>query len=155
MLLDSSEQKLAHIGKKMNAYIDKPEQLVGLKNDLLSEVKYRIENKTTEPKWLIMIANFKDFCMHSMINDDEMALLMNAGNLGIHLIICSEYSYLGQSFEQVPKYVRGQALAGLISMRLGDQDIFKQRFMSNEKSPEAYECYFAMDHHHIKIKIPK
>ena len=155
MLLDSSEQKLAHIGKKMNAYIDKPEQLVGLKNDLLSEVKYRIENKTTEPKWLIMIANFKDFCMHSMINDEEMALLMNAGNLGIHLIICSEYSYLGQSFEQVPKYVRGQALAGLISMRLGDQDIFKQRFMSNEKSPEAYECYFAMDHHHIKIKIPK
>lgn len=155
MLLDTSDQKLAEIGESLNAYISKAEQFSGLKNDLLSEIKYRIENKTNEPKWLIMIANFKDFCTNSMVNDEEIAMLMNAGNLGIHLIICSEYSYLGQSFEQVPKYVRGQALAGLLSMRLGDQDIFKQRFMANEKSPEAYECYFAMDHHHVKIKIPK
>ncbi|MEI3604073.1 type VII secretion protein EssC [Pseudogracilibacillus sp. SE30717A] len=155
MLLDSPEQKLEKIGEQLDAYITQPDQLVGLKNDLLSEVKYRVENKTDEPKWLIMIANFKDFCQQSMITNEEMTSLMGAAKFGIHLIMCSEYSYLGQSYEQIPKFVRSQALAGLVNMRLGDQDIFKQRFISNEKSPEAYECYFAMDHQHVKIKIPK
>src|SRR5699024_5710010 len=126
-----------------------------LKNDLLSEVKYRVEHKTDEPKWLIMIVNFKEFCIHSMINDEEISTLMNAANLGLHFIICSDYSYLGQSFEQIPKYVRSQALAGIISMPLGDQDIFKHRFIANEKTLEEFECYFAMDHQYVKIKIPK
>ena len=155
MLIDSSEQKLEKIGQELEAYIAQPEQLAGLKNDLLSEVKYRVENKTDEPNWLIMIANFKDFCQQSMITNEEMANLVNASKLGIHLILCSDYSYLGQSYEQVPKFVRSQALAGLVAMRLSDQDVFKQRFISNEQSPEAYECYFAMDHQHVKIKIPQ
>lgn len=155
LLLDTAEEKLAHIGKEMEAYISKPEQLAGLKNDLISEVKYRSENKLTEPQWLIMIADFKDFCMQSMISEEEIRSLVNAASLGIHLIICSEYNYLGQSFEPVPKYVRSNALAGLICMRLGDQDVFKQRYIANEPSLETDECYFAMDHHFEKIKLPR
>ncbi|HLR70278.1 MAG TPA: type VII secretion protein EssC [Pseudogracilibacillus sp.] len=155
MLIDTPDKNMEQIGQQMNAYVANNEQLVGLKNDLLSEVKYRVEHKTDEPKWLIMIVNFKEFCIHSMINDEEISTLMNAANLGLHFIICSDYSYLGQSFEQIPKYVRSQALAGIISMPLGDQDIFKHRFIANEKTLEAFECYFAMDHQYVKIKIPK
>lgn len=155
MVMDTAEQNLAHIGESVNAYISKPEQFLGLKNDLLSEIDYRIENKVAEPKWLIFIANFKDFCLQSMVTEEEMNKFMNASALGIHFIICSEYSYLGQSYEQIPKFVRNQALAGIIGMRLSDQDVFKQLFISNEKAPEAYECYFAMDHQHAKIKIPE
>lgn len=154
LLLDTAEEKLKDIGQEMEAYISKPEQLAGLKNDLINEIKYRIENKTNEPEWLIMIANFKDFCMHSMITEAEISQLINASHLGIHLIICSEYSYLGQSFESAPKYVRSNALAGLICMRLSDQDIFKQRYIANEKSLGNFECYFAMDHHYEKMKLP-
>lgn len=155
MIFDTADQKLAQIGEKTNAYIANPEQFIGMKNDLLSEIDYRIEHKTKEPKWLIFIANFKDFCMHTLMKDEEIIKLINASKLGIHFILCSEYSYLGQSYEQIPKFVRNQAVAGLIGMRLSDQDMFKQRFISNEKSPEAFECYFAMDHDHVKIKIPQ
>src|SRR5699024_2004379 len=143
------------IGKDLNAYVSQPEQFVTLKNDLLSEIKYRVENKEKTPQWMIMIANFKDFCVHSMMTDEEIETFMNAGNLGMHFILCSDFSCLGQSYERIPKYVRSQALAGLICMRLSDQDIFKQRFISNEKMLEPYECYFAMDHQYTKIKIPQ
>ncbi len=110
---------------------------------------------TTAPEWLIMITNFKDFVTHSMMEQDEMMKLWNASSLGIQMIVCSDYSYLGASFEQIPKFIRSQALAGLLGVQLSDQDIFKQRFMSNEKSLEAFEYYFALDHQHVKIKIPQ
>ena len=155
MLLDTADQKLARIGDDFNAYISKPEQLSSLKNDLVAEIKARNEEGVVEPGWVIMIADFKDFNKNSMISDDEIAALINAGNVGIHLVICSEYSYLGQSYEQVPKYVRSQVLSGIVAMRLGDQDMFKQRFISNEPVLNAYECYYAMDHQYTKLKIPE
>ncbi len=155
MLIDTTEQKLAGIEADLNSYISKHEQFTTLKKDLLTEVAYRNEHKDTNPPWLIMVANFKEFTMHSMMKDEEITTLMHAANVGIHFIICSEYSYLGQSYEQIPKYVRNQALAGLICMRLGDQDLFKQRFISNEPVLENDECYFAMDHHYTKLKLPR
>lgn len=155
MLIDTPDKGLEQIGMQMNAYIAENEQLLGLKNDLLNDIKYRAENKTEDPKWIIMIANFKEFCIHSMITDEEIATLMQASNLGVHLVICDDYNYLGRSFEQIPKYVRSQALAGLIGMQLGDQDIFKQRFIANEKALGKFESYFAMDHQYVKVKIPQ
>src|SRR5690625_624951 len=155
MLIDASNQPLVEVGKEMGAYVTDPNSFQALKRDLLSDIDYRVENNTTEPEWLIMITNFKDFITQSMMNQDEITKLWNASSLGIRLIICSDYSYLGQSYEQIPKFVRGQALAGFLGVQLSDQDIFKQRFMSKEKSLEAYEYYFAMDHEYVKIKIPQ
>ncbi len=155
MLIDASNQPLVEVGKEMGAYVTDPNSFQALKRDLLSDIDYRVENNTTEPEWLIMITNFKDFITQSMMNQDEITKLWNASSLGIRLIICSDYSYLGQSYEQIPKFVRSQALAGFLGVQLSDQDIFKQRFMSKEKSLEAYEYYFAMDHEYVKIKIPQ
>lgn len=154
MVIDTSDKKLEDIGKELESYIYQPEQLAGLKNDLLEEIRYRQENKIAEPKWLIMIANVREFVMHSMITEDEINSLIHATSLGFQFIICSEYSYLGTSFEQVPKTIRSNALAGLVCMRLSDQDVFKQRYISNEKTLEPYESYFAMDHQYEKIKLP-
>lgn len=155
MLVDSPNKPLEKCGKEANVYVTETASYAALKKDLLKDIDYRIENNTTEPEWLIMIANFKEFATHSLMDPDEMIKLWEASNLGIRLIICSDYSYLGQSFEQIPKYVRGQALAGLLGVQLSDQDIFRQRFMSNEKALQAYEYYFAMDNEHIRIKIPE
>lgn len=154
MLIDASSQPLAEIGASLGAYVSETNSFTALKRDLLSDIDYRMEHKTTEPEWLIMITDFKEFIIQSMMETEEMTKLWNASNLGINLIICSDYSYLGQSYEQIPKFVRSQALAGVLGVQLGDQDIFKQRYMSNEKSLEAYEYYFAMDHEYVKVKIP-
>jgi DNA segregation ATPase FtsK/SpoIIIE, S-DNA-T family len=81
-------------------------------------------------------------------------MMERGSKAGIHFIICSDYTYLGISYEQIPKYLRSQAIFGLVGMRLGDQDIFKQPYIRQEQYPEAYECYVAMDHQHVKVKIP-
>ena len=155
MILDTSEEMLATIGKGTNAYLSTPDQLVAVKNDLLAEIANRLENKTDGADWIIFIASLKDFCAQTMVTEEEMNTLFHATQAGVYLIVCSEYSYLGQSFEPVPKYIRSQAVAGVLGMRLSDQDIFKQPYMSNEKSPEPYECYFTMEQHHVKMKIPE
>lgn len=127
----------------------------GIKNDLIMEVNDRIKEGITEPKWLIYIPDFKAFSQQSMLTDDEIQTLMKGSNVGIHFIFSGEYSYIGQSYEQVPKYIRGQSVAGIVAMRLGDQDLYKQRFIANEPTLAAYECYFAMDHQYEKVKIPE
>mgnify|MGYP006928714301 FL=1 len=155
MILDTPEEMLASTGKSTNAYLSTPDQLVAVKNDLLAEIANRLENKTDGANWIIFISSIKDFCAQTMLTEEEMSTLFHATHVGVYLIVCSEYSYLGQSFEPVPKYVRLQAVAGVLGMRLSDQDIFKQPYMSNENSPEPYECYFAMEQHHVKMKIPE
>ncbi|MCR1836242.1 hypothetical protein NSA56_18080 [Oceanobacillus caeni] len=101
-----------------------------------------------------MIADFKDFTERSNLEEEIEKFLNDGVKSGIHFILCSDYSYIGISYERIAKYARSQTTVGLVSMRLGDQDIFKQPFIRQEKYPKAYEVYFAMDHDHLKIKIP-
>ncbi len=155
MVLDTTNERLKAIGAEMDAYITEEEQMPGIKNDLIMEVNDRIKEGITEPKWLIYIPDFKAFSQQSMLTDDEIQTLMKGSNVGIHFIFSGEYSYIGQSYEQVPKYIRGQSVAGIVAMRLGDQDLYKQRFIANEPTLAAYECYFAMDHQYEKVKIPE
>ncbi len=155
MILDTTNNRFATIGKDVEGYISKQEQMPGIKNDLVAEVNDRIKENVTEPKWLIYIPDFKEFTQQSMLTDDDIRVLMRGSTVGMHFIFSGEYSYIGQSFEQIPKYIRGQSVAGVVAMRLGDQDLYKQRFIANEPSLAAYECYYAMDHQFEKIKIPK
>ncbi len=156
MIIDTDEQSLSEIGNGVNAYISEQEGVAAVKQTLLTEITNRLKNKDNETIWIVQIADLKDFSERSNLDEDEMPKLLEQGErAGIHFIICGDYSYIGMSFEQIPKYVRNQATVGLMSMRLGDQDIFKQPFIRQEKYPEPYECYFAMDHQHVKIKIPR
>ncbi|WP_249872489.1 type VII secretion protein EssC [Oceanobacillus saliphilus] len=156
MLIDTSEQKLVEIGKRMNAYISEHNGIVAVKEDLLTEINSRLKNNENSINWIVQITDLEDFCKRSNLAEDEITVLLEQGaKVGIHFVLCGDYSYIGLSFEQVAKYVRNQSTVGLISMRLGDQDIFKQPYIRQETYPNPFECYFAMDHQHVKLKIPE
>jgi len=155
MIIDTDEQKLAGFGSQLNAYISDQGSVKAVKTDLLQEIENRKAGQEEAVNWIVMIADLKDFTQRSGLEEEEFAMFLNDGaKTRIYFIICSDYNYIGISFEQVPKLARNQATVGLVSMRLGDQDIFKQPFIRQEKYPNAYEVYFAMDHDHLKIKIP-
>jgi S-DNA-T family DNA segregation ATPase FtsK/SpoIIIE len=156
MLIDTNEKKLAEIGEGLNAYVSDHDGVIAVKENLITEINNRLASNDTAEEWIVQIVDLKDFTERSNLEDHEISILIEqSGRVGIHFVIGGDYSYIGQSFEQIPKYVRNQATVGLVSMRLGDQDIFKQPFMRQEKYPAPFECYFAMDHQHIKIKIPE
>ncbi len=156
MIIDTNNKKLAEVGDSVNAYISESGGIASVKNDLIDEINNHTENQPDGNKWIVLIADLQDFTEHSNLDEQELAVLFeNGSQSGIHFVICGDYNYIGLSFEQIPKYVRNKSTAGLISMRLGDQDIFKQPFIRQEKYPNPYECYYAMDHQHVKIKIPK
>ena len=156
MIIDTNEQMLAQQGNQINAYISETEGITQVKNDFIAEIHNRLEIGNKAPQWLILIADLRDFCSRANINVEELGLLISNGpKAGIYFIIASEYSYVGQSYEEIPKYVREHIRVGLVSMRLSDQDVFKQRFISNERYPDAYECYYAQDHQYMKLKLPK
>ncbi|MBT2598935.1 MULTISPECIES: type VII secretion protein EssC [unclassified Oceanobacillus] len=157
MLIDTADQKFKEIGIKMSTYMSETEGLQTIKAELVNEIEKRSKDGvTSEQKWLVQIANLQDFVERTDLSIDDASTMVDKGSkVGIHFIICSEYSYLGMSYEQVPKYFRGQAMIGLLSMRLGDQDMFKQPFIRQEKYPNKYECYVALDHQHVKVKIPE
>ncbi|WP_066074081.1 type VII secretion protein EssC [Neobacillus soli] len=156
MILDTNEQILAKQGKGVNAYIFEQEGITRAKRDFLYEINNRLENKVLEPKWFIFIADLQDFSTRTQMNMEEMTRLMSNGpKVGIHLIVSSIYSYIGQSYEDIPRYIRDHANVGLMSMRLGDQDIFKQSYISNEKYPNSYETYYTQDYRYEKVKIPQ
>lgn len=155
MIIDASEQNLSAFGNHVNAYLSDQSSMTAIKKDLLKEIEMRKETQQLSNKWMILITDLKDFAERSDLQEEEFARLLDDGPpSGIHLIICSDYQYIGIGFEQIPKYARNQATVGLVSMRLGDQDIFKQPYIRQEKYPDVYEVYFAMDHDHLKIKIP-
>lgn len=157
ILIDTVEQKFKDIGSNMNTYMSETDGLRTMKAELINEIEKRSKEGTAnEQKWLVQIANLQDFVERTDLSADDASTMIDKGSkVGIHFIICSEYSYLGMSYEQVPKYFRGQAMIGLLSMRLGDQDMFKQPFIRQEKYPNKYECYVALDHQHVKVKIPE
>ncbi|WP_424475014.1 type VII secretion protein EssC [Oceanobacillus kimchii] len=157
MLIDTADQKFKDIGSNMNTYMSETDGLQTMKAELVNEIEKRSKDGlTSEQKWLVQIANLQDFVERTDLSVDDASTMIDKGSkVGIHFIICSEYSYLGMSYEQVPKYFRGQAMIGLLSMRLGDQDMFKQPFIRQEKYPNKYECYVALDHQHVKVKIPE
>ncbi|WP_366249414.1 type VII secretion protein EssC [Terribacillus aidingensis] len=156
MLIDTADQDMADVGKDMHAYVSESIGISTIKNELINEIKQRNSDGVSEPKWLVQIADLQDFTERAGLTLEEATLMMERGSkAGIHFIICSDYNYIGISYEQVPKYLRSQAIFGLVGMRLGDQDLFKQPFIRQEKYPEPYECYVAMDHQHVKVKIPE
>lgn len=156
MLIDTGDQALADIGNEMNAYLSDPGGITAVKGDLITEVNHRLQGEAEQTKWLVMIKDLKDFASRSNLDEEELSLLFEQGpSMGIHFIICGDYGFIGSSFDPAPKYVRRQSTIGLLTMKLGDQDIFNQPFIRKEKYPNPYECYYAMDHEHVKIKIPE
>ncbi|MED4940568.1 type VII secretion protein EssC [Heyndrickxia coagulans] len=126
MVIDSGEQSLSRIASQLHAYISEQESISRVKNDLQVEIEKRMETGLRDPNWIIFISDLKDFCRRTNITAEEMNMLLKNGpKTAIHFIIGSEYAYVGQSFEEVPRLVRDHVETGLVSMRLSDQDVFR------------------------------
>src|SRR5699024_12657146 len=114
MISDTGTQALAEIGKSINAYISEPESIGRVKTDLLSEINKRMEDKVDGQKWLVLIADLKEFGERSKLEEEELAVLFDqSAKVGIHFIIAGNYNYIGTSFERIPKYVRNQSTVGI------------------------------------------
>src|SRR5699024_10296522 len=117
------------IGATLNAYVAEVEAVSTLKDDLVTDINNRKKNEAEQTRQLIMIKDLKDFVTRSNLEEDELRLLLEEGpTVGIHFIVCGDYSFIGSSYELAPKYVRRQSTIGLSTMKLGDQDMFSQPF---------------------------
>ncbi|SHM54986.1 type VII secretion protein EssC [Gracilibacillus kekensis] len=156
MIIDSADQSLADIGATMNAYISDNDGIQNVKKNIITEINNRTKGDHNGVKWVIMIKDLKDFVDRALLLEDEVTTLFEVGpSMDVHFVICGDASYLSTGFEKAAKVVRKLSNVGLVSMRLGDQDIFSQPFIRKETYPKAYECYVARDHQHIKIKVPR
>ncbi|MRX72690.1 type VII secretion protein EssC [Bacillus lacus] len=156
MLIDHADQGFADIGLKMKNYISDSESILLMKKHMITDISKRIKGKQSGIKWMILIRDLKDFAERSSLLEEELSILFEQGpKVGIHFIICGDASYINTSYEKTAKTIRSLANSGLVSMRLGDQDIFSQPFIRKETYPKEFEVYFARDHQHIKIKLPQ
>ncbi|GIO23676.1 type VII secretion protein EssC [Oceanobacillus sp. J11TS1] len=156
MLIDTNDQPLADTGNQLDAYFSNAEDMRTVKEKITTEIRNRMQGEADQTKWLIMIKDLKDFSTRSNLDDDEPLLLWEEGpSVGIHFIVCGDNGFIGSSIDSAAKYIRRQSTIGLFAMKIGDQDILNQPFIRKEKYPNEYECYYAMDYEHMKIKIPK
>ncbi|MDE5415224.1 type VII secretion protein EssC [Alkalihalobacterium chitinilyticum] len=156
MIIDTPDQGLTEIGELMNKYISDPEDITAIKENILTEVNNRMKGDHNGVKWMILIRDLKDFAERSILMEEDLSVLFEQGpKVDVHLIVCGDASYINTSYEKPAKVVRSLSNVGLVSMRLGDQDIFSQPFIRKETYPKDYEAYYARDHQHIKIKLPK
>src|SRR5699024_5132567 len=82
MLIDSSNQSLVQYSDEVDTYVSDIAAYSMLKKQLLSDIEYRINHKTHDPKWIVMISDFKEFVAQSLIDIDELNTLWNASRLG-------------------------------------------------------------------------
>lgn len=156
MLLDTSDGELKKIGEQLTNYHADAVEIRTVKDSLISSINNRSKKNSGITKQLILIKDIKDFVSRSNITDNELSIFLeDAASVGIHFIFCGDYSYIGRNYDNAPKQIRRQATIGLMTMKLGDQDIFSQPFIRKEKYPSEFESYYVMDHEHVKIKIPE
>lgn len=156
MIIDTADQALSDTGEAVSSYVTDSQGLKTVKRDIIAEINKRLKGDDNGTRWLILMKDLKDFAERSLLLEEDLSVLFEQGpNVGVYFIICGDYGYIGTSFELTAKFVRRLSTVGLMSMRVGDQDIFNQSFIRKEKYPDAYECYYAMDHDHIKIKVPR
>ncbi|WP_339177701.1 type VII secretion protein EssC [Oceanobacillus sp. FSL W7-1293] len=155
-LIDTNDGSLADNGKQLHAYASETADIHAVKEEITTEIRKRLQGEAEKTNWLVMIKDLKDFSNRSDMKDDEPSLLWEDGpSVGIHFIVCGDYSFIGSSIEAGAKYIRRRSTIGLFAMKMGDQNIFSQPFIRKEKYPNAYECYYVMDHENVKIKIPE
>ncbi|WP_079709010.1 type VII secretion protein EssC [Paraliobacillus ryukyuensis] len=156
MMIDTADRRFEPLASSMSAYIGDEADILVAKKNILAEITNRTNGDHKDTKWIILIKDLKDFAEKSHLLEEEITTLFEHGpGVDVHFIVCGDSSYIATSFEKTAKIVRKLSTVGLISMRLGDQDIFSQPFIRKETYPQPFEAYVARDHHHIKIKVPQ
>ena len=119
MLVDPLEECVAY-KDKVSTYISSSQEISEIAKQLIYEVDRRLE-KDLYSDWLIMMPTIKAIVDQGLTEKDLRYLFDNGPRVGMHFVIGSEYSYLGNNINEVPKYLKGNAQWFMIGMRLMDQ----------------------------------
>ena len=153
MLVDPLEECVAY-KDKVSTYISSSQEICEIAKQLIYEVDRRLE-KDLYSDWLIMMPTIKAIVDQGLTEKDLRYLFDNGPRVGMHFVIGSEYSYLGNNINEVPKYLKGNAQWFMIGMRLMDQMFLDKPYNNREARLASDEIYLHDRKQAIKLKITK
>ena len=153
MLVDPLEECIAY-KDKVSTYISSSQEIAEIAKQLIYEVDRRLE-KDLYSDWLIMMPTIKPIVDQGLTEKDLRYLFDNGPRVGMHFVIGSEYAYLGNNINEVPKYLKGNAQWFMIGMRLMDQLFLDKPYNNREARLASDEIYLHDRKQAIKLKITK
>ena len=153
MLVDPLEECVAY-KDKVSTYISSSQEIAEIAKQLIYEVDRRLE-KDLYSDWLIMMPTIKPIVDQGLTEKDLRYLFDNGPRVGMHFVIGSEYAYLGNNINEVPKYLKGNAQWFMIGMRLMDQMFLDKPYNNREARLASDEIYLHDRKQAIKLKITK
>ena len=153
MLVDPLEECIAY-KDKVSTYISSSQEIAEIAKQLIYEVDRRLE-KDLYSDWLIMMPTIKPIVDQGLTEKDLRYLFDNGPRVGMHFVIGSEYAYLGNNINEVPKYLKGNAQWFMIGMRLMDQMFLDKPYNNREARLASDEIYLHDRKQAIKLKITK
>lgn len=153
MLVDPLEECVAY-KDKVSTYISSSQEIAEIAKQLIYEVDRRLE-KDLYSDWLIMMPTIKPIVDQGLTEKDLRYLFDNGPRVGMHFVIGSEYAYLGNNINEVPKYLKGNAQWFMIGMRLMDQLFLDKPYNNREARLASDEIYLHDRKQAIKLKITK
>ena len=153
MLVDPLEECIAY-KDRVSTYISSSQEISEIAKQLIYEVDRRLE-KDLYSDWLIMMPTIKAIVDHGLTEKDLRYLFDNGPRVGMHFVIGSEYAYLGNNINEVPKYLKGNAQWFMIGMRLMDQMFLDKPYNNREARLASDEIYLHDRKQAIKLKITK
>ena len=153
MLVDPLEECVAY-KDKVSTYISSSQEISEIAKQLIYEVDRRLE-KDLYSDWLIMMPTIKAIVDQGLTEKDLRYLFDNGPRVGMHFVIGSEYAYLGNNINEVPKYLKENAQWFMIGMRLMDQMFLDKPYNNREARLASDEIYLHDRKQAIKLKITK
>lgn len=153
MLVDPLEECIAY-KDRVSTYISSSQEIAEIAKQLIYEVDRRLE-KDLYSDWLIMMPTIKPIVDQGLTEKDLRYLFDNGPRVGMHFVIGSEYAYLGNNINEVPKYLKGNAQWFMIGMRLMDQMFLDKPYNNREARLASDEIYLHDRKQAIKLKITK
>ena len=153
MLVDPLEECVTY-KDKVSTYISSSQEIAEIAKQLIYEVDRRLE-KDLYSDWLIMMPTIKAIVDQGLTEKDLRYLFDNGPRVGMHFVIGSEYAYLGNNINEVPKYLKGNAQWFMIGMRLMDQLFLDKPYNNREARLASDEIYLHDRKQAIKLKITK
>uniref|UniRef100_UPI00036FE656 FtsK/SpoIIIE domain-containing protein n=1 Tax=Streptococcus caballi TaxID=439220 RepID=UPI00036FE656 len=152
MLLDS-ERNFSDYASTVQTYIQDGAVFEDMTEQLVYEMEQRQKGKTKED-WLVIIPNLESYLSiaKEKINLWD-ALLKQAHQVGLHLIVGGRLAYLGISSNALPKMIREKVQYFLLGMRLSDQNFLDKVYNSREIHPAVDEVYLHDRKQSVKLKL--
>ena len=140
--------------KKCQRILVVKKKISEIAQQLIFEVNRRLEGDLYSD-WLIFMPNIKVIVEHGLSEKDLDFLFKNGLRVGLHFVIGSEHSYIGNNIHEVPKYLKSNAQWVMLGMRLMDQMFLDKPYNNREARLELDEVYLHDRKQAVKLKITK